>query len=175
MSAETVFTFGAPNLKFGPGAADDGGDSIFKSVILQSVTQKAREVAIFFRKREGIGKRCNRSPKFLFDDFFGIAQFVVNLLRPERAQVRMGHGMRPELNPFGVQFANLAPGQIIRAFDTHGGVLDSGGGQKNRRREAALFQDGQRVGIKITISVVKGNNEDLGKILPGFHPRQHLR
>ena len=60
--AETITT------KSGP--ADDRGDPVLETMILQCVNEVAREVAILFRKCKRVGERFNWGAQFLLNRFF---------------------------------------------------------------------------------------------------------
>src|SRR5580700_1983517 len=94
------------------GAAENRRDSVFKAVIRERVEKIPREVSILLREGERVRERRNRSAQFLLDGFLGIAELVIDLLGPQGPQVRVCNRVRTELNSLGVQFADLAPGEI---------------------------------------------------------------
>src|SRR5271165_6632632 len=61
------------------GSADDVGNAVLETLIFQSIAEEAGKVAIFLGKWKGIGERFHGCAEFLFDDFLGVAEFVVNL------------------------------------------------------------------------------------------------
>src|SRR5215470_4754278 len=92
------------------GPSENCRNTGFEPQVLQNIRKETGEVLVFFRECERVSEGLDRSPKPLLDDFLGIAQLVIYLLRTERAKIGMGDGVRAEADTCFMQFTHLPPG-----------------------------------------------------------------
>ena len=105
---------------------------------------------VVFAFREG--DEVTGFPRHLFDDVFGILQFVTHAGPVEAGQGLMADGMGAEFHAVGRHFFDLVPGQVARRIHE----VDD---QEYGAAHVIFLQDGIGIFIVVDVAVIKGDED----------------
>lgn len=121
-----------------------------KGVAVAGAPRFFHDHIVIFAFREG--DEVARFPCHLFDDVFGILQFVTHAGPVKAGQGLMADGVGPEFHAVGGHFLDLVPGQVARRIHE----VDD---QEYGTAHVVFLQDGIGVFIVVDVAVIKGDED----------------
>ena len=93
--------------------------------------------------------------KFFFYNLLGCPDFVFDFLSLQGGQAWVRGGMGTEIDSPAAQPGDLVPGEVLSPREAFLVVSDKRGRKKNGGGEMMLLQNGEGIGVKVVIAVVK--------------------